>query len=231
MRTLFAPGFLALYLLTGCASPAPDIPRYTARTTDPGYAPIAKVEVPEPGAWKLTAPNPTDPKPTPTKSIAHLSKDTWDALSADEQAKLQDTHAVRTHAPDRYGVITDVQTVDQSTPGTSGGAALGGAVASAAYIDRSLRGSNNYSAGANLAVGLLGAMLGSVADSAPVRQYKTRYTVKLADGEVQYFDEVKADSFRHSPGVCIHVPEITLATQNLCNQTVEGVRKRYFSQK
>ncbi len=227
-----SPLFLALLAATlaGCATSAPDMPRYTARTTDPGYTAVPQVEVPALGAWKLTTPSTQEAAPTPTKTIAHLSKDNWDALSPDEQAKLQDTHAVRTHQPDRYGVITDVQTVDQSTPGTSGGAALGGAVASAAYIDRSLRG-NSYSVGANLAVGILGAMLGSAADSAPVQQYKTRYTVKLADGEVQYFDEVKADSFRHSPGVCIHVPEITLATQNLCNQTVDGVRKRYFSQR
>jgi outer membrane lipoprotein SlyB len=143
---------------------------------------------------------------------------------------LQQIHAVRTYAVDRFGVITDVQTLDQSTPGTSAGATLGGAVASAAYIDRSLRG-NSYSAGANLAVGLIGAMLGSAADSAPIQQYKTRYTVRLADGEVQYFDEVKSDAFRHSSGVCIHVPEITLATQNLCNQTVESVRKRYLTQR
>lgn len=230
MRQLHLYGLLATAALAGCATSAPEIPRYTARTMDPGYAPVAKVEVPELGAWKLTAPTAAEPPPPSVKSIAHLSKGAWEELSAEEKAKLEGTHAIRTHEPDRYGVITDVQTVDQSTPGTTGGAALGGAVASAAYIDRSLRG-NSYSVGANLAVGLLGAMLGSAADTAPVQQHKTRYTVKLADGEVQYFDEVKADSFRHSPGVCIHVPEITLATQNLCNQTVDSVRKRYFSQK
>lgn len=229
MRWLIAAGLAGSALLAGCATSAPEIPRYTSRATDPGYTPVAQAEMPA-----TDAPGSATPllatAPTPTKAIAHLSQENWDALSAEEQDKLKQLYAVRTYAADRFGVITDVQTIDQSTPGTSGGAALGGAVASAAYIDRSLRG-NSYSAGANLAVGLLGAILGSAADSAPVQQYKTRYTVKLADGEVQYFDEVKADAFRHSSGVCIHVPEITLATQNLCNQTAESVRKRYTTQK
>lgn len=227
MRWLLIAGLTGPALLVGCATSAPEIPRYTARTTDPGYTPAALVELPTSEGSRVTVLIAT---PTPTKAIAHLSQENWDALAPEERDKLQQIHAVRTYAVDRFGVITDVQTIDQSTPGTSAGAALGGAVASAAYIDRSLRG-NSYSAGANLAVGLIGAMLGSAADSAPIQQYKTRYTVRLADGEVQYFDEVKSDAFRHSSGVCIHVPEITLATQNLCNQTVESVRKRYLTQR
>jgi len=93
-----SPLFLALLAATlaGCATSAPDMPRYTARTTDPGYTAVPQVEVPALGAWKLTTPSTQEAAPTPTKTIAHLSKDNWDALSPEEQAKLQDTHAVRT---------------------------------------------------------------------------------------------------------------------------------------
>lgn len=236
-------------VLTGCATPAPEVPRYTRVTTDPGYQSIQKTEYAL-NTTPLSVPEHSPPEETATtyslameteskskdlapyvpKSILHLSKIHWDLLTETEQEQLSYRFSIQTHESDRYGVITDVQTVDQSTAGTSGGAALGGAVASAAYIDRAFRGGNSYSAGANLAIGILGAILGSAAlDSAPVNKFQTRYTVKLADGEVQYFDETKGDAFRHSSGICIHVPELSLAAQGLCSQTAESLRSKHLS--
>lgn len=239
---------LALAILGGCATPAPEIPRYTRGATDPGYQPIQKLDyglttaLATPAGPKQPAGTnvaPEVPRPTESstneiaapapKSILHLSKKLWEQFSTEEQEQLSISYSIQSHETDRFGVITDVQTVDQSTAGTNGGAALGGAIASAAYIDRAFRGNNNYSAGANLAIGLLGAILGSAAlDSAPVNKFQTRYTVKLADGEVQYFDETKSDAFRHSSGICVHVPELTLAAQGLCSQTIESLRAKHF---
>ncbi|MBF6630648.1 MAG: hypothetical protein ITG01_05805 [Comamonas sp.] len=226
MRRNLSACLALTFFLVGCASPAPDIPRQTSRTTAPGYEPAvlstapvsAQASVVEAESSRIVLP------------IAHVSQTTWAALAVDEQEKIQKTQAVQIHALNRFGLITDVQTVDQSTSGTSGGAVLGGAIASAGYIDRAFSGGNSYSAGAHLALGLLGALIGSSLDKAPTKQYQTRYSVKLGDGEIQYFDEIKSDAFRHSIGVCVQVPELSLAAQNLCGQSVESIKNKYLAE-
>lgn len=208
--------------LSGCAAPAPDIPRQTSRTTAPGYEPAALI--PSASATDSTAVS------TPSLPSIHVSKLAWNGLSESERERVQKKHAVQIYEIERFGRITDVQTVDQSTPGTSGGAMLGSAVATAGYIDHAFGGGNSYSAGAHLAIGLLGALVGSAMDKAPTKQFQTRYAVQLGDGEVEYFDEVKADAFRHAVGVCVLVPELRLAAQNLCSQTTEVIRAKFLSE-
>lgn len=96
---------------------------------------------------------------------------------------------------DTFGTIIDNQGVNESTSGTSGGAILGGAVANAAYIDNAIKG-GNYSAKNQLAVGILGAVLGSTLDSKPNAQYHFRYAVRLGNGNIKYFDETKKNRVR-----------------------------------
>lgn len=212
-------------LIGGCAAPAPDLPRHTARTQETGYtaptlSPIASQTLPSSGAIGEPAPS--------GKKIAMITRSVWDQLSADERQAIEASHELKLIEPTAYGIVIDVQGVDQSTPGTNSGAALGGAVASAAYIDRALSGNHSYSAGANLAIGLLGAVLGSAMDKAPSSQFQFRYTIKQGDGEIQYFDEVKSTNFRHSVGVCVLVPALTLVSQQVCAQTLESVRSRFI---
>ena len=116
---------------------------------------------------------------------------------------------------------------NESTPGTNGGAVLGGALANAAYVDNAFRG-RNYSAVNQLAAGIFGAVLGSTLDSKPNAQFHYRYAVKLGSGNIQYFDETKSDPFRHPVGVCVSVPNIALIDQQLCSQTTEFLRAAYL---
>ena len=203
--------------LAGCATSAPEIPRQTQRVEEVGY--LAPPSNSTNGAENTTA--------SQIKKPALIKKIIWDELSEAEKISITADYDVKILSSDSFGIITDVQGADQSTPGSNAGAALGGAVASAAYIDRGLRGSN-YSAGGALAIGLLGAAIGSTMDSGPSSKFQFRYTVKLGDGEIQYFDEVKSTSFRHSVGVCILVPSLTLISQKVCNQTIESVREKYI---
>ena len=203
--------------LAGCATSAPEIPRQTQRVEEVGY--LAPPSNSTNGAENTTA--------SQIKKPALIKKIIWDELSEAEKISITADYDVKILSSDSFGIITDVQGADQSTPGTNAGAALGGAVASAAYLDRGLRG-NNYSAGGALAIGLLGAAIGSTMDSGPSSKFQFRYTVKLGDGEIQYFDEVKSTSFRHSVGVCILVPSLTLISQKVCNQTIESVREKYI---
>ena len=203
--------------LAGCATSAPEIPRQTQRVEEVGY--LAPPSNSTNGAENTTA--------SQIKKPALIKKIIWDELSETEKNSITADYDIKILSSDSFGIITDVQGPDQSTPGTNAGAALGGAVASAAYLDRGLRG-NNYSAGGALAIGLLGAAIGSTMDSGPSSKFQFRYTVKLGDGEIQYFDEIKSTSFRHSVGVCILVPSLTLISQKVCNQTIESVREKYI---
>lgn len=210
----YAASVIVIAALVGCASPAPDLPRYTGQAVEPGYISVT----PTTTAQGTTA---------VVRRIAMVSKAIWDELPVDEQQQISAAHDIRLLELTNYGIIIDVQGADQSQPGTNSGAALGGAVASAAVIDRALRG-NNYSAGGHLAAGLLGAAIGSSLDRAPTTQFQFRYTVKQGDGEIQYFDEVKSSSFRHSVGVCVLLPDLTLVSQQVCQQTVDTFKKRHL---
>ncbi len=210
----YAASAIVIATLVGCASPAPDLPRYTGQTVESGYISATPTTAVQGGA-------------AVARRIAMVSKTIWNELPVDEQQQISTAHDIRLLESTNYGVIIDVQGADQSQPGTNSGAALGGAVANAAVIDRALRG-NNYSAGGHLAAGLLGAAIGSSLDRAPTTQFQFRYTVKQGDGEIQYFDEVKSSSFRHSVGVCVLLPDLTLVSQQVCHQTVDTFKKRYL---
>ena len=204
--------------LAGCATSAPEIPRQTQRVEEVGYL----------VSPSKSASEAKDTTVSQIKKSALITKSIWEKLSEAEKISITTDYDIKILSPDSFGVTTDVQGADQSNPGTNAGAALGGAVASAAYLDRGLRG-NNYSAGGALAIGLLGAAIGSTMDSGPSSKFQFRYTVKLGDGEIQYFDEIKSTSFRHSVGVCILVPSLTLISQKVCNQTIESIRERYIA--
>jgi hypothetical protein len=159
-----------------------------------------------------------------------VSQVAWFALSSSERELIQKSFVVSTVSQDTFGIIIDNQGVDESTRGTSSGAALGGSLASAAYVDSAFRGGNNYSAVNQLAFGILGTMIGSTLDSKANSQYHYRYAVKFGNGNIQYFDEVSSDPFRHPAGVCVSVPNIALTDQQLCAQTADSLRTTYLHQ-
>lgn len=161
------------------------------------------------------------------QQVIKVSQSAWLALNSTERESIQKTHIVDLVEKDSFGTIIDNQGVNESTSGTSGGAVLGGAVANAAYIDNAIKG-GNYSAKNQLAVGILGAVLGSALDSKPNARYHFRYAVRLESGDIKYFDEIKSDPFRHSVGICISVPNIALIEQQLCTQTAAVLRTTYL---
>ncbi|MET1078577.1 MAG: hypothetical protein ABWY06_11225 [Pseudomonas sp.] len=160
--------------------------------------------------------------------LLRVSQPTWAELTPVERNAIQKTHVVELVALNAFGLIMDNQSIDESRPGTSGGARLGETVAQASYIDHAFKDGNRYSAKNQLAIGLLGALVGASMDQAPQAQFHHRYAVKLGTGNVEYFDEVKGDGFRHSPGVCIAIPALTLTDQQLCSQTAASLRALYL---
>ena len=193
----------AILFISGCATSAVELPRYVTQTVESGYAatPIVGTVV----------------------SKINVTASAVAALTSEERQKLLLKAGVQVLTDEQYGTIIDAQGVDQSTPGSRGGASLGGAVASAGYLDNALRG-GNYSAVNQLAIGLLGAAVGSSLDIPATSRFQFRYTVKLGDGDIKYFDEMKSTAFRHSIGVCVLVPAMELVSTRVCNQTAESIR-------
>lgn len=160
-----------------------------------------------------------------------VPEDVWQALSATERATVQKTHLVETVPAGSYGLLMDNQAVDRSDPGSNAGAALGSAVAQAAYIDRSIN-HGNYSAKTQLGIALVGMLVGSSFDRPAQAQYQFRYAVKMPDGSIAYHDKMSWDPFRHPSGACVMVPGIELApNQKLCTITVEMLRSEYIKAK
>lgn len=162
------------------------------------------------------------------QQIIKISQPAWIALTPDEREFIQKTYIVDLAEQDTFGTIIDNQGVNESTSGTSSGANLVGAIASAAYIDNTIKG-GNYSAKNHLLSGIVGAMAGATLDSKPNTQFHYRYAVKLGNGNIKYFDETKSDPFRHPVGVCISVPNIALIEQQLCAQTADFLRTTFLN--
>ena len=143
----------------------------------------------------------------------------WSTLSQSEKFTVSNAFDINLITAMSFGLIIDAQTFDSSTRGTSGGAQLGSAFASAAYIDSAFKNEFNYSAKKDIGVSLLGAMLGSAADSAPDSVFRTRYSIQLQEGNIQYVVETTSSPFRHSIGICVLLSPLRQASQGLCGMT------------
>jgi hypothetical protein len=144
----------------------------------------------------------------------------WNSLTAKEKIKVSDALELNLVSTSLIGVIIDVQTLDQSQAGSNAGSNLGADFGSAAYIDKSFGGNSvDYSAKKHLGASLLGGLLGGIADTSAVSSFRTRYTIKLQEGRIQYIDEQTRNQFRHTVGLCVFLEPFRIANQQLCLMT------------
>lgn len=163
------------------------------------------------------------------QSMLQVSSLAWHGLTDGERDSIQSRYVVEAYAPESFGVIIDNQGADRSTPGTSAGANLGQAVADTAYIDRALD-SGDYSAKVHLGAALIGGLLGSALDSKPRSNFQFRYTIRLGNGNIVYHDAYSKDPFRHSVGVCVALPSLSIMpAQHICSQTSESLRSAHLA--
>lgn len=145
----------------------------------------------------------------------------WNSLSSSEQINLSQKFEIRTHATSSYGILVDSQVLDKSTAGTTSGANLGAAYAQARYIDNAFSGDSiDYSASKQIGAGVLGAVVGSLLDKPATSKFITRYTVHLANNNIQTFDETsKEQGFSKATGLCVLTNPVRPTNQHLCNLT------------
>jgi hypothetical protein len=159
--------------------------------------------------------------------IIKVPSHVWSDLTQEERNQTTSQYIVDLLPSDSVGVIIDVQGLDRSDPGTTGGKQLGAALGSAAYIDKAFSGKSDYSAMNHLGVSILGAIIGSTLDRAPSAKYQYRYSVKTLNNNIEYIDEYTKEPFCKSLGACVLIPSLTSVSQDLCSENADLFRKRY----
>ena len=161
----------------------------------------------------------------------HVPSHVWTAMSGAQLELLRVKYVADQVPANSYGTIIDAQSLNESTPGSNAGSELGAAIGQAAYIDNAFKGNTwNYSAKNQLAAGIVGAMVGSLANTAPRAQFRTRYTIKLGNGQIEYIEETKSEPFRHTVGLCVALLPIRLIEQTFCTITKEAFLSKFVAQ-
>ncbi len=160
------------------------------------------------------------------EALIKVSQAAWANSDGKTRAIIQEKYIVQIISDDDIGLIIDNQGVNESSPGTTGGAVLGGALAQTAYIDRAIKG-GNYSATNQLGLGILGAILGSSIDQKPTAQFHFRYALKTNHGEIRYIDKIESTAFRLPVGVCVLLSDLSSTEQSLCGQTPTFLVSKY----
>ncbi|MHA7066830.1 hypothetical protein [Azospirillum argentinense] len=172
----------------------------------------------------------TPTSPLNAKEMLRTNERIWSALTPAERTKISDTYFVDVAAGSQFGVLIDAQVVDESTPSTSAGAAIGEAYGSATYIDRAFKGSTpSYSARDHVTSSLLGAIIGSAMDQPAQRRFRIRYVVRDLAGNVSQIEQISDQPFRQPVGVCVTLPALTMTTQSTCDTEVVVFRARYLA--
>lgn len=148
----------------------------------------------------------------------------WDDLSEETKAVAKKNYRVFISPDSKYGAVADVQTVNRSTAGSNAGSTVGAGVAQIAYIDRSFD-NMNYSPWSQLGVGLLGAIAGSAANTAPTERYQHFYTIRRSDGEMFRADQMTSTPERMAPSACVAVPSLAQVSQKICEATPDDLEK------
>lgn len=162
------------------------------------------------------------------ESIHIVRQSAWDGLSEKNKARIMDNYRVSVNPDANYGAVTDVQTVNRSTAGSNAGSTIGAGVAQIAYVDRSFD-NMNYSPWSQLGVGLLGAFVGSAANTAPVEQYQHYYTVRRGNGELFKAEQTSRTPERMAPGTCVAVPNLTQVSQAVCEATPDDLERLFHA--
>ena len=162
-----------------------------------------------------------------TSSIVKVPSHVWSELTQDERDRTTSRHVIDLVPSDSVGVIIDAQGVDRSDPGTTAGQQLGGAVGSAAYIDKAFRGNPDYSAKTHLGATILGMVLGGALDRPASARYQFRYTIKTLTNRIEYLDDHTTEPFRKSLGACVMIPSLSSVHQDICSETVESFKRKH----
>ncbi|CAO3378450.1 hypothetical protein [Azospirillum argentinense] len=223
MKTeLYPAALLATVVCAACADGVVTGPAVSGRYSPPPQVSAVPSDTAAGTAPATVAPPGTHPALT-------VSTVVWFALTDGERDTVRDRYDVNVSELANYALILDVQGVDESTPGTVGGSALGGSLGSAMYVDSAFRGpSINYSATSHFGASLLGAVIGSSMDRQAQRSFRFRYSVKDGAGNINQFDRVSPEPFHQPVGACVEVASLTIMPSSHCAMDLSSFREQYL---
>jgi hypothetical protein len=139
-----------------------------------------------------------------TKKIEH--KNLVDSLSKEERAIYYENQYKQYQESIKItGRVMSSQLINRSNSGTNAGSMVGAAFGQAVYIDSvNFR---NYSAGNQLAAGLIGAVIGSSFDQKKTEIYQKVYFIKKKDSSIVRLDQNTSDQVLFPVGACIYYKE------------------------
>lgn len=160
------------------------------------------------------------------KNKITIPKDLYEQLNSIEQQKLSDAYRLSFYESSEIGIVTDRQVRTINTPGSNAGAEIGGAVGTAAYINKATP--TNYSMRNDLGSTAVGALVGALLmNKNPTTQYVTTHTIKLRNGEVKTIEHVANKPTGEGIGTCVRVSVIDAIDQSLCTMTLAEFKNKF----
>ena len=182
--------------------------------------------------------------PTELLPTLRVASSAWESLTYIEQSRIEEKWIVQPLKPASYGVIVNSEVLTESSSALPTGVISQAERATDIVVQRvampelapfrtgnSSKGfsSRGYSAGNLLAEVLVVTLIAELIDSRnSVMMYRTRYSVKLADGTTRFIDHDKTDPLRFPTSTCIQIPSLGVADQTLCTQTGASLRHKYL---
>jgi hypothetical protein len=154
----------------------------------------------------------------------------WDELDSEQQRIVSSRFVISPLPGDNYGIVINVQVLNESTTGSTAGSQLGAAYGSAAYVDSAFSGSPrnwNYSATNQITARVIGGLVGSLLDTKPEARFHARYTIRSGHGAVGYVDNYSSNSLTHPVGMCVYINPLQPTTNDVCTLTKEKFLKKY----
>lgn len=160
------------------------------------------------------------------KNKVTVPKDLYAQLTVKEQQKLSEAYRLSFFEPSEIGIVTDRQVRTINTPGSNAGAEIGGAVGTAAYINKATP--SDYSMKNDLGSTAAGALVGALLmNKNPTTQYVTTHTIKLRNGEVKTIEQVANKPTGEGIGTCVRVSVIDAIDQSFCTMTSADFKVKY----
>jgi outer membrane lipoprotein SlyB len=149
-----------------------------------------------------------------SRSLLQVSTAVWASLNSQQRDLVSAQYIVEVAEAGRFAKIVNVQGVNESTPGTTGGANLGSALGQAQYIDKANW--SNYSARSQIGAGLVGAIIGSALDAPARAMHRIVYTLRSPDGTVSIVEKVSQSPIYVAPGLCVDTLSFSPVRDSMC---------------
>lgn len=160
------------------------------------------------------------------KITLRISETIWHQLSESDRDLIKQKYLINVFKVGDYGRVVDFQVIDESQAATNAGARIGSAYGQAAYID----GTNwkNHSATEQVAAGVVGGIIGSLADQPATEEYHVRYTIQSSDGGTFVVDRIQSDYFGVSVGTCVNKDIAPFNTDYCKDQNIDAFKSEYL---